>query len=154
MTLLEAYENDCQAQGIVPDVRLIDYSLTKTLGLQGLQGMGKESLLETGKVSLHMGPLEVVNLKDAHGADVMISSTGPFIHVVETRHQLELVVKVALELAPGGRAFLEVAQPIPGIPDIFKHRLQEELGDEFTVELGLQKQNTWWPGIVVIGKKL
>lgn len=154
IALMDAFEGDCREQGIVPDAHLVDYSLTKTLGYQGLGGMGREDLLETGKVKLHIGPIEVASLKDAHNADVMISSMGPFVHAVELQHQLEMLVKVANELAVGGKAFLEIARAGSKVPEAHLQLLRESLGEQFTVELGFQKEDAKkWPGIVVIEKK-
>ncbi len=155
MDLMAAFEGDCEEQGIVPDVQLVDYSLTKIPGIQGLCGMGKEDLLETGKVRLHIGPIEVADLKDAHDADIMISSMGPFIHAVELQHQLEMIVKVVDQLAPAGKAFLEIARPGSKVPGMHLQALQTRLGNQFTLDLLFQEKGArQWSGVVIIGKKM
>lgn len=118
-----------------PHIQIEDFSLTKKLGLQGLEDAGKTDLLKNGVIRLHIGPIELRGLKDAYGADIEVSAKGPFYHSHDPTQLVEIVVKAAQTLASNGKAFFETA--FYGHPDLDRpmiDQVKEFLGSEFIVE--------------------
>lgn len=125
------------------DIQIVDFSLTREAGESGAAAQGSEDDLRSGAILLRSGLLQIRDIEDAEGADVMISTHGPFVYESDERRLPELVEKVGRKLAPGGRAFLETL-PL-GVPtpkgESLVRAAQDALGDDFIVSSGHNDQH-------------
>lgn len=120
--------NDAEKQGVEAEIKIVDYALSRELALEGLERTGNLNLLADGSIMLKPGKLELRQIKDAEGADVMLSRRGPFEKVAAFL-ETELIQKAVVKLAPGGIAYLEVKNIKAGGEKI----IADKLGNNFTV---------------------
>lgn len=120
--------SDAEKRGINADIKIVDYALSRDLALEGLDRTGHNNLLADGSIILKPGKLEFRQIKDAEGADIMLSRRGPF-EKVEKFLETELIQKAVVKLAPGGIAYLEVKN----IKANGEKVIADKLGNDFTV---------------------
>ncbi len=121
--------------GLTPNITIVENALTKGPALKGLHQKDAQHLVEDGTVTIVMGTFEVVDTEKMQNADLMLSVDGVFTKALNFKHELQMFVKSARCLAPGGKTFFQFATLGYEIGEAREklQSLQNILGSEYLV---------------------